>query len=89
MRGRVGHDWPVGVRFLAEEAIKDDYALPEAQRIALYTALAAAAERGIPLGEATRAFAADRSDSGRATVVFETIKPSTPQDTAVSTIASS
>src|SRR5690606_14589508 len=35
VRRQVGHDWPVGVRFLAEEAIKDGYALPEAQRIAL------------------------------------------------------
>jgi 2,4-dienoyl-CoA reductase-like NADH-dependent reductase (Old Yellow Enzyme family) len=35
VRRQVGTDWPVGVRFLAEEAIKDGYALPEAQRIAL------------------------------------------------------
>ncbi|MEQ9638599.1 MAG: NADH:flavin oxidoreductase [Alphaproteobacteria bacterium] len=35
VRRQVGFDWPVGVRFLAEEAIKDGYVLPEAQRIAL------------------------------------------------------
>ena len=35
VRERVGPDFPVGVRFLAEEAIKDGYALPDAQRIAL------------------------------------------------------
>jgi dimethylglycine catabolism A len=35
VRERVGSDFPVGVRFLAEEAIKDGYALPDAQRIAL------------------------------------------------------
>jgi 2,4-dienoyl-CoA reductase-like NADH-dependent reductase (Old Yellow Enzyme family) len=35
VRARVGADFPVGVRFLAEEAIKDGYALPDAQRIAL------------------------------------------------------
>ena len=35
VRERVGTDFPVGVRFLAEEAIKDGYALPDAQRIAL------------------------------------------------------
>jgi dimethylglycine catabolism A len=35
VRERVGGDFPVGVRFLAEEAIKDGYALPDAQRIAL------------------------------------------------------
>ena len=35
VRERVGADFPVGVRFLAEEAIKDGYALPDAQRIAL------------------------------------------------------
>jgi 2,4-dienoyl-CoA reductase-like NADH-dependent reductase (Old Yellow Enzyme family) len=35
VRKRVGNDWPVGVRFLAEEAIKDGYALPDSQRIAL------------------------------------------------------
>jgi 2,4-dienoyl-CoA reductase-like NADH-dependent reductase (Old Yellow Enzyme family) len=35
VRERVGRDFPVGVRFLAEEAIKDGYALPDAQRIAL------------------------------------------------------
>ncbi len=35
VRERVGDDFPVGVRFLAEEAIKDGYALPDAQRIAL------------------------------------------------------
>ncbi|HEV3177379.1 MAG TPA: NADH:flavin oxidoreductase [Stellaceae bacterium] len=35
VRERVGTDFPVGVRFLAEEAIKGGYALPDAQRIAL------------------------------------------------------
>jgi len=35
VRQLVGPDFPVGVRFLAEEAIKDGYALPDAQRIAL------------------------------------------------------
>jgi dimethylglycine catabolism A len=35
VRATVGADFPVGVRFLAEEAIKDGYALPDAQRIAL------------------------------------------------------
>ncbi len=35
VRTRVGADFPVGVRFLAEEAIKDGYALPDAERIAL------------------------------------------------------
>ncbi len=35
VRETVGADFPVGVRFLAEEAIKDGYALPDAQRIAL------------------------------------------------------
>ncbi|HTS92696.1 MAG TPA: NADH:flavin oxidoreductase [Stellaceae bacterium] len=35
VRERIGADFPVGVRFLAEEAIKDGYALPDAQRIAL------------------------------------------------------
>ena len=35
VRKQVGADFPVGVRFLAEEAIKDGYALPDAQRIAL------------------------------------------------------
>ncbi len=35
VRRRVGKDFPVGVRFLAEEAIKGGYALPEAQQIAL------------------------------------------------------
>ena len=35
VRARVGADFPVGVRFLAEEAIKDGYAVPDAQRIAL------------------------------------------------------
>jgi hypothetical protein len=32
VRQTVGTDWPVGVRFLAEEAIKDGYALPDSQR---------------------------------------------------------
>ena len=35
VRRAVGADFPVGVRFLAEEAIKDGYGLPDAQRIAL------------------------------------------------------
>jgi 2,4-dienoyl-CoA reductase-like NADH-dependent reductase (Old Yellow Enzyme family) len=35
VRARVGSDFPVGVRFLAEESIKDGYGLPDAQRIAL------------------------------------------------------
>jgi 2,4-dienoyl-CoA reductase-like NADH-dependent reductase (Old Yellow Enzyme family) len=35
VRQTVGPDFPVGVRFLAEEAIKDGYALPDSQRIAL------------------------------------------------------
>jgi dimethylglycine catabolism A len=35
IRATVGADFPVGVRFLAEECIKDGYALPESQRIAL------------------------------------------------------
>ncbi|MBT3332514.1 MAG: NADH:flavin oxidoreductase [Rhodospirillaceae bacterium] len=35
VRRRVGADFPIGVRFLAEEAIKGGYALPEAQQIAL------------------------------------------------------
>jgi dimethylglycine catabolism A len=35
VRRTVGKDFPVGVRFLAEEAIKDGYALPDSQRIAL------------------------------------------------------
>ncbi|MDA1098897.1 MAG: NADH:flavin oxidoreductase [Proteobacteria bacterium] len=35
VRRRVGNDFPVGVRFLAEEAIKGGYTLPEAQQIAL------------------------------------------------------
>ncbi|WP_416899854.1 MAG: NADH:flavin oxidoreductase [Minwuia sp.] len=40
VRKRVGHDWPVGIRFLAEEAIKDGYTLDEAKRIALRMAQA-------------------------------------------------
>ena len=35
VRKTVGKDFPVGVRFLAEEAIKDGYGLPDSQRIAL------------------------------------------------------
>ena len=35
VRERVGTDFPIGVRFLAEESIKDGYGLPDAQRIAL------------------------------------------------------
>ncbi len=35
VRHKVGHDFPVGVRFLAEEAVKDGYGLPDSQLIAL------------------------------------------------------
>ncbi|MBI3708528.1 MAG: NADH:flavin oxidoreductase [Proteobacteria bacterium] len=35
VRSVVGSDFPIGVRFLAEEAIKDGYGLPDAQRIGL------------------------------------------------------
>lgn len=35
VRQTVGADFPVGVRFLAEEAIKDGYGLPDSQRIGL------------------------------------------------------
>lgn len=35
VRERVGRDWPVGVRFLAEECIKDGYTIEEARLIAL------------------------------------------------------
>jgi 2,4-dienoyl-CoA reductase-like NADH-dependent reductase (Old Yellow Enzyme family) len=35
VRQAVGADFPIGARFLAEEAIKDGYALPDSQRIAL------------------------------------------------------
>ncbi len=35
VRQRVGPDWPVGVRFLAEECIKDGYTVEDAKRIAL------------------------------------------------------
>jgi len=35
VRRTVGADFPVGARFLAEEAIKDGYGLPDSQRIAL------------------------------------------------------
>ena len=35
VRRQVGDDFPVGVRFLAEEAVKDGYTLEEAKRIAL------------------------------------------------------
>jgi 2,4-dienoyl-CoA reductase-like NADH-dependent reductase (Old Yellow Enzyme family) len=35
VRARVGADFAVGVRFLAEEAIKGGYSLPDSQRIAL------------------------------------------------------
>ncbi len=35
VRRKVGHDWPVGVRFLSEECIKDGYTADEAKRIAL------------------------------------------------------
>jgi dimethylglycine catabolism A len=35
VREKVGPEFPVGVRFLAEEAIKEGYTLPDSQRIAL------------------------------------------------------
>jgi len=35
VRRQVGKDWPVGVRFLAEEAIKEGYTVEDAKRIAL------------------------------------------------------
>lgn len=35
VRRKVGHDWPVGVRFLSEECIKDGYTVEEARLIAL------------------------------------------------------
>lgn len=35
VRARVGPSWPVGVRFLAEEAIKDGYTVDDAKLIAL------------------------------------------------------
>ncbi len=35
VRRQVGSDFPVGVRFLAEEAVKDGYTLEESKRIAL------------------------------------------------------
>lgn len=35
IRSKVGQDFPVGVRFLAEESIKDGYTLPDAKLIAL------------------------------------------------------
>lgn len=35
VRRHVGNDWPVGVRFLAEEAIKEGYTVEEAKLIAL------------------------------------------------------
>ncbi len=38
VRGKVGTDFPVGVRFLAEEAVKDGYTIEEAKRIALRAA---------------------------------------------------
>ncbi|ANK82940.1 MAG: hypothetical protein TEF_20620 [Rhizobiales bacterium NRL2] len=40
VRRRVGDDFPVGIRFLAEEAIKDGYTVDEAKRIALRMAQA-------------------------------------------------
>lgn len=40
VRSRVGHDFPVGIRFLAEEAIKDGYTIDEAKLIALRMAQA-------------------------------------------------
>src|SRR5258708_3220785 len=39
VRERVGRDWPVGVRFLAEECIKDGYTIEDAKRIALRFAM--------------------------------------------------
>src|SRR5690606_19916170 len=35
IRSKVGDDFPVGARFLAEESIKDGYTLPDAKLIAL------------------------------------------------------
>ena len=35
VREKVGRDWPVGVRFLAEECIKDGYTIEDAKLIAL------------------------------------------------------
>jgi len=35
VRAEVGHDFPVGVRFLAEECIKEGYTVEDAKRIAL------------------------------------------------------
>lgn len=40
VRRQVGHDFPVGIRFLAEEAIKDGYTVDEAKLIALRMAQA-------------------------------------------------
>jgi len=40
VRSQVGHDFPVGIRFLAEEAIKDGYTIDEAKLIALRMAQA-------------------------------------------------
>ncbi|MBL8700404.1 MAG: NADH:flavin oxidoreductase [Alphaproteobacteria bacterium] len=50
VRARVGDDFPVGVRFLAEEAIKDGYALPDSQRIALRMAQLGAAYISLSVG---------------------------------------
>lgn len=35
VRSKVGHDWPVGVRFLADEMIKDGYTIEDSKKIAL------------------------------------------------------
>ena len=35
VRARVGNDWPVGVRFLTEECVKDGYTVADAKLIAL------------------------------------------------------
>ncbi len=35
VRSKVGHDWPVGVRFLADEMIKDGYTVEDSKKIAL------------------------------------------------------
>jgi 2,4-dienoyl-CoA reductase-like NADH-dependent reductase (Old Yellow Enzyme family) len=38
VRARVGDDFPVGIRFLAEEAVKDGYTVEDAKRIAVRVA---------------------------------------------------
>ena len=46
----VGPDFPVGVRFLAEEAIKDGYGLPDAKLIALRMAQMGVGYISLPIG---------------------------------------